>query len=211
MTLLSSLSWRYAAKRMNGQTVPDDKLSTILNSIRLSPSSLGLQPYTILVVSDKKVRKEIYEKACQQSQILEGSHVLVFAAHEGLGKDGIDEYISLISGERNVGEESLKGFRSAVTTFAQKKQQIGGEYLNWAARQAYIALGIGLAAAAEENVDATPMEGFDLDAMDGILRLKDAGLRSVVLMALGYRDTANDRLSGAKKVRKPAEKLFIQI
>jgi len=211
MTLISSLSWRYATKRMNGQKVSDDKLNNILEAIRLSPSSLGLQPYYIIVVSDENMRKLIHEKACQQPQITEGSHVLVFAAHEALNKDGIDTYMKLISSERNVSEDSLGGFRSMVTSFAQHKQQKSGDYLNWAARQAYIALGIGLAAAADQNVDATPMEGFNPEAMDQVLGLKEKGLHSVVVMTLGYRDTANDALSGAKKVRKPSEKLFIKI
>jgi len=196
---------------MNGQKVPVDKLDYILNAIRLSPSSLGLQPYTILVMSDKEVRNEIYEKACQQSQILEGSHVLVFAAHVGLSNDTIKKFIELISSERKVATDSMEEFRSKLTSFAQEKQQNDVDYLNWAARQAYIALGIGLVAAAEQNVDATPMEGFDPEILDEVLGIKKKGLRSVVLMTLGYRDKDHDHLVNLKKVRKPLDELFVTL
>jgi nitroreductase / dihydropteridine reductase len=208
MTLLTKLNWRYATKRMDGSDLSSEKLENILSAIRLSPSSLGLQPYKVWVVTDKKKRQEIYEKSCKQPQILEGSHLLVFVARKTLTDKEINEYISLIASERQITEDSLAGFKNTIVGFASKKQQNPGDYSSWSARQAYIALGIGLAAAADMDVDATPMEGFDAEAMDEILGLKEQGLHSVVLMMLGHRDEKTDHLLHAKKVRKPSGMLF---
>jgi len=208
MTLLTKLNWRYATKRMDGSRLSSEKLENILSAIRLSPSSLGLQPYKVWVVADKKKRQEIYEKSCHQPQVLEGSHLLIFVARKALSDNEIHEYISLIASERQIPEESLAGFKNTIHGFATAKQLNPEDYSNWSARQAYIALGIGLAAAADMDIDATPMEGFDPEAMDEILGLKEKGLHSVVLMMLGHRDENTDNLARAKKVRKPSELLF---
>jgi nitroreductase / dihydropteridine reductase len=208
MTLLTKLNWRYATKRMDGSKLSSEKLENILSAIRLSPSSLGLQPYKVWVVTDSKMRQEIYEKSCHQPQILEGSHLLVFVARKAITDEEINEYIRLIASERQATEESLAGFKNSIQGFASKKQQNPEDYSAWSARQAYLALGIGLAAAADIEVDATPMEGFDQEAMDEILGLKERGLHSVVLMMLGYRDENADYLAHAKKVRKPSGLLF---
>ena len=208
MTLLTKLNWRYATKRMDGSKISSEKLENILSAIRLSPSSLGLQPYKVWVITDPKKRQEIYEKSCHQPQILEGSHLLVFVARKALLDNEINEYISLIASERQIPEESLAGFKNTIHGFATAKQLNPEDYSNWSARQAYIALGIGLAAAADMDVDATPMEGFDPEAMDEILGLKEKGLHSVVLMMLGHRNESTDHLVRAKKVRKSSEMLF---
>ncbi len=208
MTLLTKLNWRYATKRMDGSKISPEKLDNILSAIRLSPSSLGLQPYKVWVVTDLKKRQEIYEKSCHQPQVLEGSHLLIFVARKALSDNEIHEYISLIASERQIPEESLAGFKNTIHGFATAKQLNPEDYSNWSARQAYIALGIGLAAAADMDIDATPMEGFDPEAMDEILGLKEKGLHSVVLMMLGHRNESTDHLVRAKKVRKPSEMLF---
>jgi nitroreductase / dihydropteridine reductase len=209
MSLITDLQWRYATKRMNGEKVPDEKLGNILSAIRLSPSSLGLQPYRIYVVGDEDKRKEIFDKSCHQPQITEGSHLLVFAVGDTMTAPEVEEHIRLMAEERQVLPETLGGFKDMVSGFIRTKQAHSGEYLTWAAKQAYISLGIGLAAAAEQKVDATPMEGFNADAMDEILGLKEKGLHSVVLLMLGYRDEKNDYLAGARKVRKPLSRLFV--
>jgi nitroreductase / dihydropteridine reductase len=211
MTLLTKLSWRYATKRMDGSKLSSEKLENILSAIRLSPSSLGLQPYKIWVVTDKLKRQEIYEKSCHQPQILEGSHLLVFVARKAITDKEINEYINLIAMERQITEDSLEGFKNTIKGFASAKQINPEDYPAWSARQAYIALGIGLAAAADMEVDATPMEGFNPEAMDEILGLKEKGLHSVVLMMLGHRDENVDHLVHAKKVRISSEKLFERV
>ncbi|UYZ58254.1 nitroreductase family protein [Hymenobacter latericus] len=210
MNLLEALNWRYAAKRMNGQAIEAEKLNAILEATRLSASSMGLQPYTVLVVENPAVRRQIFEQACKQPQIVEGSHVLVFAAWADVTEQHVDAYLRRIQEVRGVPAESLADFRKAMLggVVAGKTPD---ERFQWAARQAYIALGTALAAAAVEQVDATPMEGFNPAALDALLNLPAQGLRSVSLLALGYRDAANDHLASAQKVRRSKEQFFVQI
>jgi nitroreductase len=208
MSLIENLNWRYATKKMNGQTVPQDKVDTILEAIRLAATSYGLQPFKVIVVTDKEVRGLIHEKACPQPQIVEGSHVLVFAPYAQVGAQHVENYIDRIARERKADKESLQPFKEAIMGTVNGRTQ---EQLHqWAARQAYIALGHGLVAAATERVDATPMEGFNPAALDEVLGLADHNLKSVAILTLGYRDAEKDYLSNAQKVRKPAEELFIK-
>jgi nitroreductase / dihydropteridine reductase len=209
MNLINALNWRYAAKRMNGQKVPAEKVNTILEATRLSASSMGLQPYTILVVEDEALRKEIRQVAYNQPQIVEGSHLLIFAAWDNISVEQVDEYIHQIAAERGVAADTLQGFRDSLV--GRITRNTPEQNHQWAARQAYIAFGTAIAAAATEQVDATPMEGFDPAALDALLNLKEKGLRSVTLLPLGYRDTANDALATQKKVRRHKEKLFLQV
>ena len=206
--LLNALNWRYAAKRMNGNKIPQETLDRILEAIRLSASSYGLQPYTIIIIENKDTLAKLKQAANEQAVITEASHLLVFAAWENLIQQKIDDYISQVAQERNVSEESLQHTKSKIESqmaFTDKKNA------EWAARQAYIALGTGLIAAAAEHVDATPMEGFNPTAMDALLGLKDRGLHSVVLLALGYRNAERDPRVNAKKVRRKKEKLYIKM
>ncbi|TDE18464.1 NAD(P)H-dependent oxidoreductase [Dyadobacter psychrotolerans] len=207
--LIEKLNGRYAAKRMNGETVPEDKLNTILEAIKLSPSSVGLQPYKVLVISDKDVKDRIFKEAAPQPQIVESSHLLVFAAWEKITAEQVSEYINLVAVTRGITVESLSQYHDKISGgILSRTEEVN---FNWAARQAYIALGHASVAAATEHVDSTPMEGFNNAKLDEILGLKEKGLKSVVIMTLGYRDSENDALSKAKKVRKPDEELFIAI
>jgi nitroreductase len=209
MDLIRAMNWRYATKRMNGLKVPQEKLDHILEATRLSPSSFGLQPYTILVIEDQELRKKIQPIAYNQPQIVEGSHLLVFAVWENITSERVSEFINHIAELRGIPVDSLKGYQTAI------ENRVNGNppeiIFNWAARQAYIALGTALIGAAVEEVDATPMEGFDSQAVDVVLQLKAKGLRSVALLALGYRDAENDYLERAKKVRREKEKLFVTL
>lgn len=207
--LIEKLNWRYATKRMNGQSVPQEKLNNILEAIKLAPSSAGLQPYNVIIVENKEVKEKIFETAAKQPQIPDASHLLIFAAWEKITAKQVEEYIKLIASTRNVSLESLAGFQSNINGgILSRSEDVN---FNWAARQAYIALGHALVAAATEDVDATPMEGFDAAKLDEILGLKERGLRSVVIMTLGYRDQDKDPLVNAKKVRRPHDELFIAI
>ncbi len=208
--LIEKLNWRYATKRMNGQAVPQEKLGNILEAIKLAPSSVGLQPYNIVVVEDKALKDKIYEVAApRQAQIPDASHLLVFAVWEKLTSKHVDDFIQLVATTRNVSLESLSGYHSSINGGILSRSE--SVNFDWAARQAYIALGHGLVAAATEEVDATPMEGFDAAKLDEILGLHEKGLRSVVILALGYRDQEKDPLVNAKKVRRAHEELFISI
>ncbi|WP_221393918.1 NAD(P)H-dependent oxidoreductase [Dyadobacter sp. NIV53] len=207
--LIEKLNWRYAAKRMNGESVPEEKLNTILEAIKLSPSSAGLQPYNVIVISDKELKEKIFNTAAPQPQIKESSHLLVFAAWEKITAKQIDDFINLIATTRDVTLESLAQYQQSISSnILSRSEDVN---FNWAARQAYIGLGHALVAAATENVDATPMEGFNAGKLDEILGLKEKGLRSVVIVTLGYRDQENDGLAKAKKVRRSSEEFFISI
>ena len=209
MSVLKNLNWRYAAKRMNGQKVPAEKLENILEAIRLAPTSIGLQPFTVLVVEDADLKAKISPAIFNQPQITEGSHVLVFAAWNELSDENIGKYIHQIASERGIPVESLDGMKNMI--LGARAGKTAEELLTWNMRQAYIALGVGLVAAAEEQVDATPMEGFDAAALDAALGLQEKGLHSAVVMAIGYRDSKNDRLSSATKIRRSKEELFVRL
>lgn len=209
MTLIETLNWRYATKRMNGNKIPREKLDNILEAIRLTPSSAGLQPYSVIVVENKEMLERIYQEACQQDQIPQASHLLVFAANAQTTPAHVDQTFRLTASTRNIPFDTIAPYAERVAGYVSSKQP--EDNFNWAARQAYIALGHAVVAAAVENVDATPMEGFNNAKMDEILGLDAKGLRSVVIMPLGYRDEENDFLAKAKKVRRPSEELFIHV
>lgn len=208
MSITTALHWRYAAKRMNGTKIPKEKLDIILDAISLAPTSFGLQPYSILVIENSAMLEKIKPIAMNQPQITEASALLVFAVWDTLTLEKIEDYIALIAKERNVSVESLKSMQEVIAS--QLKNSDSDNFI-WNSKQAYIALGFALFAAAVEEIDSTPMEGFDKNQLDDLLNLKEKGLRSSVIMTLGYRDTANDYLVNLKKVRRNKEKLFIHI
>ncbi|HEX9509824.1 MAG TPA: nitroreductase family protein [Puia sp.] len=210
MSFLESLKWRYATKRMNGKKVPAEKVEVILEAARLAPSSSGLQPFNILVVKDPELLKKIQPIANNQPQITEASHLLIFAAWDDINDSHIDKVFDHINRERNLhSSEAQEAYKNRIKGHLASKTQ--EERFQIAARQAYIALGIAIAAAAVEEVDATPMEGFNNAELDKLLGLKERGLRSVTLLTLGYRDLENDKLAHLKKVRRPKEELIIEL
>ncbi len=208
MELIENLNWRYAAKKMNGQIVPKEKLDTILEAIRLSASSAGLQPYNVIVIEDAALKAKIHELACPQPQIVESSHLLVFASWTNITTEQIDEYMQQVAVTRQTPLEGLTPFANSIKGIVNNRTAEANA--EWAARQSYIALGFGIVAAATEHVDATPMEGFNAASLDEILGLKEKGLKSVSLLALGYRDAEKDFLASAKKVRRSKEDFFLR-
>jgi nitroreductase len=209
MKLIDALNWRYAAKRMNGEVVPAEKINNILEATRLSASSMGLQPYNIIAVENADVKKLLHPAAFNQPQILESSHLLVFAAWNDVTETHINDYINTIVATRAVPPQSLDVFKSKMLEFLNSRTQ--QQRHEWAARQAYIAFGTAITAAAMEEVDATPMEGFNPEAFDEILGLKSKGLRSVTILALGYRDSQNDIMVSQKKVRRATDELVLKV
>jgi nitroreductase len=207
MKLLDALEWRYAVKKMNGTKIPAEKLNQILAATRLAPSAFGLTPYTIIVVEDEETRKKLQPAFYNQSQVVDGSAVIVFAAWNNVTEKEVAEYMQDIAEQRGVAVETLNDFAGYIN--GSLKNLNADQARIWADKQAYIALGFGLVAAAAEQVDATPMEGFVPDAVDEVLGLKALGLHSTVALTLGYRDAANDYLVNAKKVRRDHKKLVI--
>ena len=208
--LLKKLHWRYATKKMNpAQAVSDEKVDRIVEAARLAATSSGLQPYEIIVVKSQAVREQMKPKAFGQSQITDGSHVLVFAAWDDYTPERINMMFDLHNTERNSKDEGWENYRkSLLGSYPNRGAEANFQH---AAKQAYIGLGTALIAAAFEEVDATPMEGFDPAGIDEILGLKARGLRSAVILALGYRDTAQDWLVNLKKVRRSGTQFVTKV
>lgn len=206
---LEALEWRYATKQFNPErTLSDETLETLLEAVRLSPSSYGLQPYHIFVIRDAAVREELRKAAWNQSQLTDASHVLVFANLTDFGPELIDDYISLVARERKTDRENLKGYADFMKSKLLELPQETKD--NWTARQAYIALGNLLYAAAELGVDTCPMEGFDNQAVNKILGLEAQGLNAAVIATVGYR-SEDDVTQHYPKVRKSHETLFTHL
>lgn len=209
MELLDKLKWRYAAKAMNGQKVSEDKINNILEAASLAPTSSGLQPFEIMVVTNQEIKEKIRAIGWNQSVITDCSHLLVFAAWDTYTAERINKMFDLTNEARGFVNEGWENYRQMLlNSYPQKDAEVNFQH---AARQVYIAFSQAIAAAAFEGVDSTPIEGFDPDALDEILNLREKGLRSCVILPLGYRDAENDWLVNLTKVRKSREDLVTLI
>ncbi|RNC91585.1 MAG: NAD(P)H-dependent oxidoreductase [Allomuricauda sp.] len=207
--ILSTRNWRYATKKFNpDKKISPENLDLLLEAIRLSASSYGLQPYKVFVVTDKALRKQLRPASWGQSQIEDASHLIVFANQNNFGGELVDDYLSILSKTRNIPLENLKGYGD----FAKSKlvDLPSSVKSNWTAKQAYIALGNAMQAAAELNIDSTPMEGFEVEKYDALLGLEEQGLTAAVVLAIGYR-SEEDETQHLAKVRKSKEELFTLI
>ncbi len=205
MELLDKLKWRYATKAMNGKKVAQNKIDTIIEAASIAPTSSGLQPFEIMVITNQELKEKIRAIGWDQPVITDCSHLLVFTAWDNYTPERINKMFDLtntIRGFKNQGWEDYR--QMLLNSYPQRDAEIN---FNHAAKQAYIAFSQAIAAAAFESVDSTPMEGFDPDALDKILNLREKGLRSCVMLALGYRDAENDWLVNLPKVRKSKEDL----
>jgi len=209
MELLENLNWRYATKAMSGEKVDQDKVDRIIEAARLAPTSSGLQPFEIIVIKNQEVKEKIKPVAWNQPIITDCSHLLVFAAWDTYTAERINYMFDLTNEIRGFKNEGWENYRHMLLdSYPQKDAE---ENFNHAAKQAYIAFSQAIAAAAFEKVDATPVEGFDPDAVDEILGLREKGLRSAVLLPIGYRQEENDWLANLVKVRKSTEDLVTVI
>lgn len=210
MDLLNLLNWRYACKKMNPSKIVDQsKVDNILESIRLAPSSSGLQPYEVLVITNPLIKNKIRRIAWNQNQIVDCSHLLVFAAWDIVTTDRINMMFDLnnqIRGEKNEGWEKYRQW-----LLQEYPKLTTDQHYQQNSKQAYIGLSFAMIAAAEQGVDCTPMEGFNSDRLDKLLGLNDRGLKSVIIMPLGYRQEELDWAAGLKKVRRLKEQFITEI
>ena len=205
MSFLDKLKERYATKAMNGKVVPQEKIDNILEAIRLAPTSSGLQPFEVFVVTNDETKASIREIAWNQPQVTDCSHLLVFAAWDTYTEDRINHMFDLTNQIRGFKNEGWENYRQMLlSSYPQKDAEANFEH---AARQTYIAFMAAIAQAAFDGVDNTPMEGFDPAALDTILGLREKGLRSTLLLPLGYKDVEKDWLANLVKVRKPMDEL----
>ena len=205
MSFLEILNKRYATKAMNGEVVSQQKIDNILEAIRLAPSSSGLQPFEVFVITDNETKSIIKEIAWNQSPVTDCSHLLVFAAWDHYTEDRINHMFDLTNEIRGFKNEGWENYRQMLlSSYPQKNSEENFEH---AARQTYIAFMAAITQAAYEGLDSTPMEGFDADSLDKILGLREKGLRSTLLLPIGYKNATKDWLVNLVKVRKPMKEL----
>lgn len=209
MVFLEKLKERYAAKAMNGKMVPQEKIDSILEAIRLAPTSSGLQPFEVFVITNPEIKAEIRKVAWNQSQVTDCSHLLVFAAWDNYTKERINHMFDLTNEIRGFKNEGWENYRQMLLDgYPNRDAELNFQH---AARQTYIALMAALTQAVFEGVDSTPMEGFDNAELDKILGLREKNLRSTVILPLGHRDAEKDWLVNLVKVRKPMNELITTI
>jgi len=203
---IENLNWRYATKKFDAQkSLSEEDVAKLQKSIQLSASSYGLQPYEVFVISDKETKEKLKAAAWNQSQLTDASHVFVFVGLKKLNEAYIDAYLENISKIREVQVQDLCGLKDMLTSNILGKSE--DQQSIWAQKQAYIALGNLLSAAAHLKIDTCPMEGFDAEKFDEILGISGTNLTTAVIATAGYRSN-EDQLQHAKKVRKQEEELF---
>jgi len=209
MALLDDLKWRYATKKYDpAKKVAQADVDKIIEAARLAPTSSGLQQFRVIEITNQELKDKIVPIARDQQIVADCSHLLVFVAWDKYTDERIDGQFNYITDERDL----PRGRMSSYTDQLKKKylNQTDEENFVHTARQAYIGFGLAIAQAAELKVDCTPMEGFNNEKLDELLDLRSKGLRSVLLLPLGYRDAENDWLVNMKKVRKAKEEFVIK-
>lgn len=206
---LDKLKERYAAKAMNGEKVAQESIDRIIEATRLAPTSSGLQPFEILVITNPEIKAEIRKIAWDQPQVTDCSHLMVFAAWDNYTEDRINKMFDYTNKVRGFSDEGWENYRQMLLKmYPSRDKEVNFEH---AAKQTYIAMMASMTQAVIENVDSTPMEGFDPAALDQILDLNAKGLRSTLLLPLGYKDADKDWLANLPKVRKPTEEFVTNI
>jgi len=206
--ILTALEWRYATKAMNGKKISQEQLDVILKSINLAPTSLGLQPFDVILVSDDELKRKILPIANNQKQIIDCSNLLIFAAWTEFTDERKQRYYDDMKKIRGFVPEPLINYIESVYENARKNKEW---FLQWAQKQAYIAFGVAIVAAASIGVDSTPMEGFDPIKLDELLQLNEKKLTSTLLLPLGFRDIENDYLVKLPKVRRELGDIIIKL
>lgn len=208
MALIDDLNWRHATKAYDPtQKVSKENIDRIVEAARLAPTSSGLQPFRIAVVTDDAVKDQLAEGAFNPECMREASHVLVFAAWDEYTNERIDAIYDKTTDERDLPRGRFSRYTDMIKELYAG--QSADDHFTHASKQAYIAFGLALAQAAELKVDSTPAEGFDNGVVDRVLNLREQGLRSVLVMYVGYRDAERDWLAPMKKVRNATEDFVI--
>ena len=204
------LMWRYATKKYDPERkVPEDAIERIIEAMRLAPTSSGLQPFEVILVRNADVRARIRKAAWDQAQITEASHLMVLAAWDDITAERIHMMFDLTNDIRGFKNDGWEAYRQKLLGIvAEQGREADAQS---AARQAYLGLGVGLMAAAFEGIDTTPMEGFEPAEVDRILGLEERGLRSVIVLPVGYRASEGDWLVDLKKVRRERAQFVTEV
>lgn len=196
---LDYLTWRYATKKFDStRKISNEDLEALLETLRLSPSSFGLEPWKFILVEDEKIRKNLLPFSWNQPQIVDASHLIVLCVYRHLNHVYVSKYLDLLAKERGIARESLKSYEAMINGFLQKHNQ--DSLSEWMQKQVYLALGFLMSECARRGLDTCPIEGFSSKDYDRILGLESMNLQTVVLCPVGYR-SADDKHAGLKKVR----------
>jgi len=208
-SLLNSLRWRYAVKKFDPSfVIPDEQLAALYESLRLTPSSLGLQPWKFVVVRDNELRKSLQSVSYNQSQIVDASMLLVLCRKAQYGNADIEHYTRTVATTRRQPYEALIAYRQMMEGFVASMDATS--LVQWMEKQVYIALGNLLTSCALLGLDACPIEGFSRSEYDRLLELPEKGLNSLVVCAVGKRAT-DDSYQHAAKVRFASEDVFLTL
>jgi len=209
MSLVTAFKWRYATKKYDkSKEIDSAVLAGLTETVCLAPSSFGLQPYKFLLVKDEAKLEEISKAANRQLQITTGAHVMVLAVETNIDEKTVASYMDKVAIARQTERKQLEPREQFVNTMIGKLDY--NQRIVWAEKQAFLAVGVFISAAAEAGVDASPMEGFDKSKTDEILRLKEKNLASTLLFVIGYR-SEDDEYARIPKVRKKMEEIFVTI
>lgn len=201
MHSIEALNWRYAVKHYDPtKKLSDEQLDTLTAALRLTPSAFGIQPWKFFVISNPEIRAKLRAAGYDQPQITDASQIIVFTVSTKLDDAAVDHYVQSIAAARSIPVEALAGLSTMLKgRFAGMTQE---QKTAWATKQAYIALGVLIATAAQEHIDAGGMEGFDPAQFDEILGLKEKSLTTVVIAPVGFR-LATDEGAAIPKFRFP--------
>lgn len=204
--LLASLEWRYATKAFDTRRIPDATWAVLEESLRLTPSSYGLQPWRFIVINDPAMRARLRPVSWNQTQVTDASHLVVFARRTEITEKDVDDFFNQMVSERGADAAKLEPYRQMMLGGVVQGKDAAGQK-DWAARQLYIALGQLMGAAAALAIDTCALEGIDPDAYTEILGLKGSGYEAVVGCAVGYR-SAEDKYASLRKIRYPASRVI---
>lgn len=205
-SLIDSMNWRFAIDKFDTEkNIPQDKLNELLDVMRMTASSMGLQPFKAIVIKDREFRKKLIAPANGQQKVADSSHLIILCIYKNLSEDYIDSYFNLMANTRQQAIESLESFRKSIKSYI--KTMSPEEIENWAAKQTYIALGTLLQTCAIMEIDSCPMEGFNPDKVDKVLNLSKNNLKAVLMAPIGYR-AEDDKRSKLKKVRKSMDDFY---
>ncbi|PIY80274.1 MAG: NAD(P)H-dependent oxidoreductase [Candidatus Pacebacteria bacterium CG_4_10_14_0_8_um_filter_42_14] len=207
--LITQLNWRYATKKFDTtKKLTSEQLSILTEALRLAPSSFGLQPWGFVVVTDPTIRIQLKEAAWGQAQVTDASELIVLCRKTEFGEKNVIEFVQDIAAQRGIPAEGMAEYQKMMTDSVTSMSAT--DLSAWTTHQLYLSLGVVLSAAAMENIDACPMEGFDKAKFDEILGLKEKGLSSCVICSVGFR-ASDDEYASLKKVRYSAEKVITKI
>lgn len=203
------MNWRYATKKFDkNRKIDESTFNSLIETLRLSPSSYGLQPWKFIIVNNPEIREKLKEVGHGQSQITDASHFIVFANKTNIDEGLINEYLSFIAKEKGIDVESLSGFKNMIMGVISGRNN--EDLKNWAGRQVYLAAGVLLTSCAVLNIDACPMEGIDTKEFDKILGLNEMNLESKMAISIGYRDISDTHMTD-KKIRFPKNDIFVEL